>query len=151
MGLLLILFGLALLMAEMLTATYGLLAAGGIVSMVLGSLMLVDTALPEFQLGWPFILSSTFALGLIVSLLARLGVRAQLVRPVTGRSGMIEQLGRAMEPIVAGGAGMVSTHGELWSATSDEDIREGDEVLIVAVDGMQLTVKRQPFQISGGS
>lgn len=150
-GLLLILFGLALLMAEMLTATYGLLAAGGIVSMVLGSLMLVDSALPEFQLGWPFILSSTFALGLIVSLLARLGVRAQLVRPVTGRSGMIEQLGRAMEPIVAGGAGMVSTHGELWSATSDEDIREGDEVLIVAVDGMQLTVKRQPFQISGGS
>ena len=150
-GLLLILFGLALLMAEMLTATYGLLAAGGIVSMVLGSLMLVDSALPEFQLGWPFILSSTFALGLIVSLLARLGVRAQLVRPVTGRSGMIEQLGRAMDPIVAGGAGMVSTHGELWSATSDEDIREGDEVLIVAVDGMQLTVKRQPFQISGGS
>lgn len=150
-GLLLILFGLALLMAEMLTATYGLLAVGGIVSMVLGSLMLVDSALPEFQLGWPFILSSMFALGLIVSLLARLGVRAQLVRPVTGRSGMIEQLGRAMEPIVAGGAGMVSTHGELWSATSDEDIREGDEVLIVAVDGMQLTVKRQPFQISGGS
>ena len=150
-GLLLILFGLTLLMAEMLTATYGLLAAGGIVSMMLGSLMLVDSALPEFQLGWPFILSSMFALGLIVSLLARLGVRAQLVRPVTGRSGMIEQLGRAMEPIVAGGAGMVSTHGELWSATSDEDVREGDEVRIVAVDGMQLTVKRQPFQISGGS
>ena len=141
-GLLLILFGLILLAAEMLTATYGLLAAGGIISMVLGSLMLVDSALPEFQLGWPFILSSMFALGLIVSLLARLGVRAQLVRPVTGRSGMIEQLGRAMEPIVAGGAGMVSTHGELWSATSDEDIREGDAVRIVAIDGMQLTVKR---------
>jgi membrane-bound serine protease (ClpP class) len=141
-GLLLILFGLILLVAEMLTTTYGLLAAGGIISMVLGSLMLVDSALPEFQLGWPFILSLMFALGLIVSLLARLGVRAQLVRPVTGRSGMIEQLGRAMEPIVAGGAGMVSTHGELWSATSDEDIREGDAVRIVAIDGMQLTVKR---------
>ena len=150
-GLLLILFGLGLLVAEMLTATYGLLAAGGIVSMVLGSLMLVDSSLPELQLGWPFILSSMLALGLIVSLLARLGVRAQLGRPVTGRSGMVEQVGRAMEPIVAGGNGMVSTHGEVWSATSDEDISEGDEVHIVAVDGMQLTVKRKPFQISGGS
>ena len=86
-GLLLILFGLALLVAEMLTATYGLLATGGIISMVLGGLMVVDSPAPEMQLGWPFILSSMLALGLIVMLLTRLGVRAQLARPVTGRSG----------------------------------------------------------------
>ena len=143
-GLLLILFGLALLVAEMLTATYGLLATGGIVSMVLGALMLVDSPAPEMQLGLPFILPSMLALGLIVMLLTRLGVRAQRATPVTGPSGMIAQPGRATEPIPAGGAGRVQTHGELWSATADEAIDVGESVRVVAVDGMRLVVRRDP-------
>ena len=150
-GLLLILFGLALLVAEMLTATYGLLATGGIISMVLGALMVVDSPAPELQLGWPFILSSMLALGLIAMLLTRLGVRAQLARPVTGRSGMIEQPGRTTEPIPAGGAGTVLTHGEIWSATSDEEIGADEPVRVVAVDGMRLIVKRRPEPPPGGS
>ena len=150
-GLLLILFGLALLVAEMLTATYGLLATGGLISMVLGALMVVDSPAPEMQLGWPFILPTMLALGLIVMLLTRLGVRAQLARPVTGRSGMIEQPGRTTEPIPAGGAGTVLTHGELWSATSDEEIGADESVRVVAVDGMRLIVKRRPEPPSGGS
>ena len=149
-GLLLILFGLALLVAEMLTATYGLLATGGIISMVLGALMLIDSPAPEMQLGWPFILSSMLALGLIVMLLTRLGVRAQFARPVTGRSGMIEQPGRSTEPIPAGGAGTVLTHGELWSATSDEEIGADEPVRVVAVEGMRLIVRRNPAPPPGG-
>ena len=150
-GLLLILFGLALLVAEMLTATYGLLATGGVISMMLGALMVIDSPAPEMQLGWPFILSSMLALGLIVMLLTRLGVRAQLARPVTGRSGMIEQPGRTAEPIPAGGAGTVLTHGELWSATSDEEIGADEPVRIVAVEGMRLIVRRNPAPPPGGS
>ena len=150
-GLLLILFGLALLVAEMLTATYGLLATGGLVAMVLGALMVVDSPAPELQLGWPFILPSMVALGLIVMLLTRLGVRSQLTRPVTGRSGMLEQPGRTTEPIPAGGAGTVLTHGELWSATSHEEIAADEPVRVVAVEGMRLVVKRQPEQSPGGS
>ena len=149
-GLLLILFGLALLVAEMLTATYGLLATGGLVAMVLGALMVIDSPAPEMQLGWPFILPSMLALGLIVMLLTRLGVRSQLTRPVTGRSGMLEQPGRTTEPIPAGGAGTVLTHGELWSATSDEEIGADEPVRIVAVEGMRLVVKRQSEQPPGG-
>ena len=150
-GLLLIVFGLALLVAEVLTATYGLLGAGGIISMVLGALMLIDSPAPEMQLSWPFVLSSMLALGLIVSLLARLGVRSQLRQPVTGVSGMIEQLGRTAEPIAAGGAGRVSTHGELWAATAAEDIEAGAQVRIVAVEGMRLTVRREPPATPGGA
>ena len=150
-GLLLILFGLALLVAEMLTATYGLLATGGVISMMLGALMVIDSPAPEMQLGWPFILSSMLALGLIVMLLTRLGVRAQLARPVTGRSGMIEQPGRTTEPIPAGGAGTVLTHGELWSATSDEEIGADEPVRVVAVEGMRLIVRRNPAPPPGGS
>ena len=150
-GLLLILFGLLLLVAEMLTATYGMLATGGIVSMVLGALMLVDSPVPELQLGWPFILSSMLALAAIVLVLVRLAVRSQLTRPVTGRRGMLEQLGEALGPIGAGGLGKVSTHGEIWSATSNEDIQQGDQVRVVSVDGMRLTVRRAIPRTPGGS
>ena len=150
-GLLLILFGLGLLVAEMLTATYGLLATGGIVSMVFGALMLVDSPAPELQLGWPFILSSMLALGLIVAALARLAVRAQLTQPVTGSSGMLEQLGKALGPLGAGVIGTIETHGEIWSAISNEDIQKGDPVRVVAVDGMRLTVRRATPETPGGS
>ena len=141
-GLLLILFGLILLVIEMLTPTYGLLATGGIVSMVFGGVMLVDSPAPELQLGWPFILSTMLALGLITGGLVRLGVRAQRTPPVTGTAGMVEQVGRALSAIPAGGAGRVTTRGEIWSATSDEGIAEDAEVRVIGVKGMTLTVRR---------
>ena len=150
-GLLLILFGLLLLVAEMLTATYGLLATGGIVSMVLGAVMLIDSPAPELQLGWPFILSSMLALGVITALLARLGVRSQLSRPTTGRAGMIEQVGEALSPIGPHESGRVSTHGEIWTAMSDQDIEQGERVRVVDVDGMRLTVRRLTPDTPGGT
>ena len=150
-GLLLILFGLLLLVAEMMTTTFGLLATGGIVSMVLGAVMLVDSPAPELQLGWPFIVASMIGLGAITALLARLGVRAQMKRPVTGRAGMIEEVGMALSSIGPGTPGRVATHGEIWAATSDEDINEGDQVRVVSVDGMRLTVRRPTPGMLGGA
>jgi len=141
-GLLLILFGVVLLVLEMVTPTYGLLGTGGIVSMVLGAVMLIDSPAPEFQLGMPFILATMLALGLITGGLSRLAVRAQRTSAVTGVSGMVDQIGQAVEPISVGGAGLVSTHGEIWSATADEAIVAGDKVRVVAVDGLHLTVRR---------
>ena len=150
-GLLLILFGLLLLAAEMMTATYGLLATGGIVSMVLGALMLIDSPAPELQLGWPFIAASMIALAVITTLLVRLGVGAQMMQPVTGRAGMIEEAGKALTPIGSGTPGRVATHGEIWAAVSEDDINEGDQVRVVAVDGMRLNVRRLISGITGGS
>ena len=150
-GLLLILFGLFLLAAEMMTTTFGLLATGGIVSMVMGSLMLIDSPAPELQLGWPFIVASMIGLGAVTTLLVRLGVRAQMTQPVTGRAGMIDEVGKALGPIGPGSPGRVSTHGEIWAATSEEDINEGDQVRVVSIDGMRLTVRRLITGISGGS
>ena len=57
---------------------------------------------------------------------------------------MVETFGHAMAPIAAGGTGRVSTHGEIWTATSDEEIKEGDSVQVVAVRGLQLVVRRAP-------
>ena len=140
-GLLLIVFGLLLLILEMFTPTFGLLATGGIVSMVMGAVMLVDSSAPELQLGWPFILSSMLMLGLIVAGLARLGIRAQRTTPVTGIAGMIDQVGQVRTAIQSDKTGSVLTRGEIWVAKSDgDDISEGVRVRVVDVKGMTLTV-----------
>ncbi len=139
-GLLLVLFGLALLALEMVTASFGLLAAGGLVSMVLGLVMLIDSPAPELQLGWPFILSTIAALALIVTFVTRLAVRAQLRRPVTGVAGMLDASGEVLEAIAAGATGRVATHGEIWSAIARQPIPQGARVRVVEVDGMTLTV-----------
>ncbi len=147
-GLLLIAFGLLLLVLEMFTPTYGLLATGGIVSMLMGGLLLFDSDLPELQLGWPFLIATMLALGLITAMLTRLGVRAQHTRPVTGVSGMMDSPGRAIGSIPVGGAGRVETHGEIWSAVAEVAIDAGDVVRVVGVDGMTLQVARVGARLS---
>ena len=139
-GLLLLLFGLVLLILEMLTPTFGALAAGGLVSMAFGAVMLVDSPLPELQPGWPFVLSVTGALAVLVLLLGRLAVHAHLRPPVTGAAGMVDRRGEVIEPIGPGGRGRVATHGEIWSATAREPVPRGARVRVVAIDGMTLTV-----------
>lgn len=141
-GLLLIAFGLLLLVLEMFTPTFGLLAAGGVVSMVMGAVMLVDSSAPELQLGWPFILSLMLTLGLITAGLVRLGVRAQRTASVTGVAGMIDQIGQVRTEIFSGKTGSVVTRGEIWLAKSDSaDVCEGEKIRVVAVEGMTLTVE----------
>ena len=142
-GLLLILFGLVLLVIEMFTPTYGLLAVSGMVSMLFGAVMLFDSPAPELQLGWPFIVSTMLALALVTGALARLGVKAHRVRAVTGSDGMLGREGRVIDAISAGGQGRVSTRGEIWAAAAapGADIAGGERVQVVAVHGMVLTVR----------
>ena len=149
-GLLLILFGLILLVLEMVVFSYGVLATGGIVSMVLGALMLFDSPVPELQLGLPFIISTMLALAVIIVGLMRLVIKAQLRPAVTGLSGMIDEVGRTLTVIESGGSGRVATHGEIWTATSNEAIAEGESVRVTAVDGMTLTVRRSASGAHGG-
>ena len=143
-GLLLVLFGFVLLVLEVITTSFGLLAAGGGVSMILGLVMLIDSPAPEFQLGWPFIISTMLALAAIVTFVARLAVRAQFRRPVTGVAGMLHESGEVIEAIASGGAGRVATHGEIWSAIAGKPIPRGVRVRVVGIDGMTLTVSPEP-------
>ena len=139
-GLLLVVFGLVLLVLEMVTVTFGVLAAGGVISMIFGLAMLIDSPAPELQLGWPFILSTMLALAVIVGFLARISLRAQRRRPVTGTAGMLNESGVVLDAVGPKREGRVSTHGEIWSATAREPIPSGTRVRVVAIDGMTLTV-----------
>ena len=140
-GVLLILFGLTLLILEVKVASVGLLAAGGVISLFFGSMMLFDSPLPELRLGLWFVTPITLAISAIVLFLVRLGIQAQRTRPVTGESGMLDELGEALTAIEPGGTGRIRAHGEIWSATSDRPITAGQQVRVVAVRGLVVTVR----------
>jgi membrane-bound serine protease (ClpP class) len=141
-GVLLILLGLVLLILEVKVTSFGVLAAGGVASLFFGSLMLIDSPLPELQIGLRMIVPITLALSGIILFLVQLAVKAQKQRPVTGSAGMLDETGRALTSIDPGGVGRVQTHGEIWTATSAEPIAAGEAVQVVDVKGLLLTVRR---------
>jgi membrane-bound serine protease (ClpP class) len=142
-GVLLILFGVALFILEIKVVSHGVLSAGGVLSLLFGSLMLMDTTAPELKVSLSVILPVVAGLSAILILLVRLGVVSQRRRPATGPTGMIGTAARALSPIAPGTPGRVSTHGEIWSAVSEEPVAEGVEVFVVGIDGLTLSVSRK--------
>jgi len=141
-GLLLILLGFVLLVLEVKVTTHGALAVGGIASLLFGSMMLIDSPLPELQIGLRLILPLTLTLAGILLVLVRLGLQAQRQPSVTGESGMLLASAQALTSIEPGGVGRVATHGEIWSATASEPVQAGDRVVVTEVKGLLLTVRR---------
>lgn len=141
-GVALILLGFVLLILEVKVTSHGVLAVGGIASLLFGSLMLIDSPLPEMQIGLRMILPVTFSIAGILVFLVTLGVRAQAQPATTGESGMLHASGQALTAIPPGGTGRVATHGEIWTATAVESIHEGDTVIVTGVNGLVLTVRR---------
>lgn len=141
-GVLLILLGFALLVLEVKITSHGFLAIGGIASLLFGSMMLIDSPLPELQIGLRVILPLTLTLATILLFLVRLGIKAQAQPAVTGESGMLQTFAQALTAIEPGGVGRVSTRGEIWTATSSDVVHAGDRVVVTGVNGLLLTVKR---------
>jgi membrane-bound serine protease (ClpP class) len=142
-GLLLILVGLLLLGLEIKVTSYGLLTAGGLVSLVFGSMILMDSPRPELQLSLRVVLPVAFGFAGIAIMLVRLGVAAQHQRVVTGTAGMISLVGHTLTAIAPGQPGRVAAHGEIWQATASEPIEEGTRVRVTNVDGLLLTVRKE--------
>jgi membrane-bound serine protease (ClpP class) len=139
-GILLILFGMVLLILEVKVTSYGVLAGGGLISLLLGSMMLIDSPLPELRVGMRLIAPMTLAVAGIAFFLVRLAVQSQRTPAVTGRTGLLAERGVALASFAPGAVGQIRTHGEIWSAVADVPIHAGDTVRIVAVNGLRLTV-----------
>jgi membrane-bound serine protease (ClpP class) len=140
-GVLLILFGLVLLILEIKVTSFGLLAVGGVLSLFFGSILLMDSPLPELQVGLGLIIPVTLTLSAIILFLVQLAVKAQRLQPITGEDGMLESAGQALTSIDPGGTGRVRTRGEIWTATAAEPISAGDMVRVVGLEGLLLTVR----------
>jgi len=141
-GLLLILFGLVLLVLEIKVTSFGLLTAGGVVSLIFGSMILMDSSLPELQLSLRVVLPVVLGFAAITMFLVRLAVAAQRLLPVTGQAAMVGTPGEALTAIAPERGGQVAAHGEIWNATSGESIPVGARVRVTKVDGLTLVVRK---------
>jgi membrane-bound serine protease (ClpP class) len=141
-GLLLLLFGVVLLIVEIKVVSHGILTVGGVVAMLLGSLMLYDTpGTTGIRLSWLVIIPTVGTTAALVFFAVSMGIRA-LYRPsVTGASAMVGRRGvvrTALQP-----EGQVLIDGELWRAVSpDAAIGTGEAVQVTAIDGLTLEVRR---------
>jgi membrane-bound serine protease (ClpP class) len=140
-GLLLILFSIILFIAEVKIPSYGLLTVGGIVSLVLGSVMLFKSPLPFFQVSWKLIAFATVLSALFFLFAVGMGIRAQQRKPVTGMEGLLGEHGEVLENF-SKGKGQVTLHGEIWQAISDDIIRKGDIVVVDEIQNLIIKVKK---------
>jgi membrane-bound serine protease (ClpP class) len=140
-GLLLILFGVALLIAEIKITSHGVLTIGGVVSMVLGSFMLYEAPEVGFRVSWAVILPTVGATAGLVIWAVSAGLRAMLRPPTTGVAGMIGQ--RALVRAALDPEGQVQLDGEIWRAVAeDAPVPAGETVRVTGVDGLTLRVSR---------
>ncbi|TFH00868.1 MAG: nodulation protein NfeD [Calditrichales bacterium] len=138
-GILLILFAAVLFLLEIKVASYGMLSIGGVVSLVLGSLMLIDSPLPFLQISWKLIFAATLSFTLFFLFAAGFAIRTLRTKPTTGKEGMIGEQGVALENLAP--TGQVQIHGEIWKATSQNKIKKGQRVAVESVDKHHLLLK----------
>lgn len=148
-GMGLIILGVGLMTAEAFAPSFGILGLGGVVAFVIGSIMLMDTDLPAYQVALPTIIAVTtfsaltafFALGML------LRARKQAVV-----SGMEHLMGAgAVVESIDNGSAWVRLEGELWSARCDESLAPNDRVTVRDVDGLTLIVDKTGERGSGSS
>lgn len=141
-GLGLVAIGIALMVAEAFAPSFGVLGLGGAVAFAIGSVLLMDTSLPAFQIAWPLILGVTIVSVLVFCVLLGMMYKARRAPVVSGREAMVGSLAEAVENFE--GEGRVLIQGEIWRAYSSGPVRRGDQVRIVAVDGLKLHVEAKP-------
>jgi len=142
MGVLLILVGLGLLALEVKVMSHGVLAAGGILALVLGALILVNSPWPQARIHLSTALSVALPLGVIMVVMLRYVIAAKRRKATTGEAGMVDSVGVAktdLEPL-----GKVLVHGELWDARARQPIAKGTRVRVREVEGLTLVVEPAP-------
>jgi membrane-bound serine protease (ClpP class) len=142
-GLIFLILAFVLFIADVFMPTHGILTAGGIASLILGGILLVNTnAAPGLPGVSPYTIAGVaVGLGGFFFFAVYKVYKARQARPTTGREGLIGDIAETRTDLAP--TGMVFVDGELWNATSlDGSIPSGQRVEVVAADGLQLKVKR---------
>ena len=138
-GMLLFLLGIVFFVLEASVTSYGLLAIGGVISMLIGSVMLIKSDAEFFQISWAVILPVVTLASAFTLLVIGTGINALRRRPTTGREEMVGLVGIARTALAPDG--QLAVRGELWQAVSEQPVSAGAEVEVTAVDGLRLRVK----------
>jgi len=140
-GLFLILLSIGFFIAEIKIQGFGMLGVGGIVSFVLGSIMLINSPIPEMRPAMPIIITFAACFGCIFLFLTLKVIQAMKKRRETGREGIIGEGGVAKTDI-DNHQGKVFVHGEWWNAVADGLIPAGSKIEVEAMENLLLKVKK---------
>jgi membrane-bound serine protease (ClpP class) len=140
-GLLLIILAIILFILEVKIVSHGVLTIGGVIAMIIGSLMLFESPAPFMKLSLVVILPAVIITTLFFTVIFSLAYKAYRRKPVTGQEGLLGTAGLAATDVTKDG-GMVSLHGERWTAYSDEPVSKGDHIIVESVSGLKLKVKK---------
>jgi membrane-bound serine protease (ClpP class) len=139
-GVLLILLSIVLFLLEIKVTSYGMLTIGGVLSLILGSIMLVESPVPAFRVSLGVIFPAALVTALFFVFAVGMGIRAQARKPTTGSEGIVGEIGvveKALKP-----RGQIMVHGELWAAEADSDIEVGQKVEVVSMNRLVAKVKK---------
>ena len=134
----LILASFVLFALEAKFASHGVLAIGGIVTMVLGALLLVDSPIPEMRVHLLTALAVSIPLSIITVFLMSIALKARANKIVTGAQVLVGEIGIAQTPLSP--QGKVFIHGEVWDAVSSTNIPAGQTVVVRQVEGLKIQV-----------
>jgi membrane-bound serine protease (ClpP class) len=141
-GLALIIFGIILFLLEIKIISGGLLAIGGTVALLLGSMMLIRK-IPNMEflrISWGVIIPTVVVTVLFFLFVIGAGLKAQRAKPITGVEGLAGETGLALESINP--LGTVLVHGEIWNAEAvEEAIEKGQKIRVIAIDNLRLKVE----------
>lgn len=140
-GLFLIILGVIFFILELKVVSHGLLAIAGIISIILGSIMLIDLPKSVLSIPWKSILAVTLITAGFFLFVLSYAVKAQFSKVKTGKEGLIGEEGVAKTDVAPEGKVMIQ--GELWSARSEEPIKQGEKVVVERVEGLVLKIKRK--------
>jgi membrane-bound serine protease (ClpP class) len=138
-GVLLVVLAIVLFILEIKITSYGLLTLGGLVSMIIGSIMLFDSPLPFFRISLKVILPSVFITTLFFGLTIFLVAKAYRRKPSTGSEGLKGLEGHAKTDVLDDG--QVFIHGEIWNAWSESSIKAGEKVVVEKEEHLKLKVR----------
>ncbi|WP_052879065.1 NfeD family protein [Vibrio coralliirubri] len=144
-GLALILLGIALMVAEAFSPSFGIFGLGGVAAFTLGSIMLMDTEVPGYQIALPLIIGiSLFSVAFIVVTISML-VRVRNKPVTTGMEAVVGETGK----VVSGfpGAGRVLVEGEIWQAQCASELQAGQLIRVTKLTGLLLDVEALPDEI----
>jgi membrane-bound serine protease (ClpP class) len=142
-GLALIIFGVILMLLEIKITSHGMLAIGGVASLLMGSLMLIrpDSNLEFGRISRVLIITVvTLSAGFFLFVIG-MGLKAQRRKPLTGIEGMPGEIGETLDPLNPSGRVMV--RGEIWRAVSiSGDMNKGEKIRVVEVKDLTLYVEQ---------
>jgi membrane-bound serine protease (ClpP class) len=141
-GIALIIFSIILFIAEIKVISHGILTIGGVVSLVIGSLMLFETPDPSLRISLSVLIPAVTVTSLFFIAVIIIAVRSQLRKTQGGKEGMTGEEGTAVTDIFE--EGKVLIHGEYWSAVSSVPVTKGAQVRVIRVE--QLKVRVEPIE-----